>query len=90
MPNLSEADPLPPADCQTFKPIGIFGGVRNETGDYFLVETYGSSVLIKIIQNDKVTAFQISPNKMLDTVKDIKEALDSCCERTRSDYAIPT
>lgn len=90
MANLSEADPIPSADCSTFKPIGIFSGVRNETGDYLFIETYGSSVLLKIIQNDKVTAYQISPTKMLDTVKDIKEALDSCCERTRKDYAIPT
>lgn len=90
MTTLSDADPLPPADCSTFKPVGIFGGVRNEAGHYLLVETYASSVLIKILQDDKIVAFQISPDKMLNMVKDIKEALDSCCERTRSDYAILT
>jgi len=90
MNNLGEADPVPPAECVTFKPVGIFGWVRNEHGHYLLVETYASSVLIKIIQDDKVTAFQISPEKMLKTVEDIKDALDSCCDRTRNDYAIPT
>lgn len=88
--NLTEADPIPSSDITTFKPVGIFGGVRNELGHYLLIETYGSSVLVKIIQDDKITVFQIAPDKMLGTVKDIKEALDSCCERTRKDYAIPT
>jgi len=72
-----------------FAPVGIFGGVRNEQNHYLSIETYGESVIIKIHQDEKVAAFQISPESMLNTIGDIKAELDKCCKRVRSDNAIP-
>lgn len=72
-----------------FSPVGIFGGVRNEYNHYLSIETYGESVIIKIHQDDKVAAFQISPESLLNTIGDIKAELDKCCKRVRADNAIP-
>lgn len=71
-------------------PVGVFGGIRNEHGDYLSVETYGNSVIIKIHQGDNKAAFIISHDNLIRAVDDINDELKKCCDRVRSDCAIDT
>lgn len=88
MDNEDQTVSIPPNSQLT--PIGIFQGVRNESGHYLFIETYGNSVILKIHQDDKLACFQISPEKMPTTIQDITDSLKKCCDRVRSDYAIDT
>lgn len=70
--------------------FGIFGGLRNENGDYLSIETFGQSVAIKIHSGEHKAIFTISHDNLIRAVKDINDELKKCCDRVRSDCAIDT
>jgi hypothetical protein len=79
-----------PTPTPAVSPFGIFGGIRNENGDYLSVETVGPAVVIKIHNGDNKAMFAIPHNQLIRAVEDINDELKKCCDRVRSDCAIDT
>jgi hypothetical protein len=77
-----------PSSVPAVAPVGVFGGIRNEHGDYLSIETYGPAVVIKIHQGDKIAAFPISHDNLIRSIDDINDVLKKCCDRVRSDCAV--
>lgn len=79
-----------PSSVPSISPFGIFGGIRNENGDYLSIETFGQAVVIKIHNGENKALFTISHNNLIRAVDDINDELKKCCARVRSDCAIDT